>query len=694
MEFNNKIKLHFDNNLWDSHGSQLVKLCTTEGLFLMDAPAGTGKTYGMDKAIREAFKLDNDRPMYLLSCPNRIQNQQNASYGLTPIVGTSKDKDAKKIDYKSTHFASMVYEKASEVEEALKEIGRDAILIIDEAHQLIEANNYRNKAITDLEIFSQYAKTVIHMTATPRKCLEYYNYDLIVKFEPNDKKAINNMETLKLMETPNVRATVLSLVRENVKNGLIPVVEVNDKNEIEKLKKVFDELGYSTGILTSTDEVKMGSFFKNITENSLIPEGIDIVLTTSMLECGTNLKNTNIVPIYACYNRKNINTDSIIQFMARPRKKISLGMVIVPVVEELVGEFKPYEDIKNQTIQLAKAVEHMAFSMNMVFNLQAVPTEQRVKNLKQLLKDQTADGKSLGQGLVTVNDDATVEINQKGLINKAFKDFDNQYIGRLELLADALVGHVKADEIIVEGYAPTDDDGEKLFKELNKGSADEKREKAKEILFEFVNDTLAIDSIGDGSLEVMLGSEDRQKIKFLKEQKTVINKYQELRALELDTLDHSTIVVMVSRADSFKELDHYAKSVIYSELNRDIKILPSCKVKSNYMILRELVDSTLKSNGRRLTKKKINEVMPKLMSKAKYNKYLNSDKEQQKKQYAEFEKHLLNELSLICTYELENEKYIRLNSLIKADPIGLKFVKQVEQNLNNTEQIHFTECIA
>ncbi|MGU9370291.1 DEAD/DEAH box helicase family protein, partial [Clostridium perfringens] len=130
----------------------LIDLLNTEGTHLVVAPTGAGKTNAIIESSKELGKRNN-KVLYVMACPNKVQNLQNANkYKIKSIVaGTTKE------DLKGVSVVSMVYDKADMVLEYVKENNLNLVLIIDEAHQLVDSSMYRKKALQSLGNLKSYA---------------------------------------------------------------------------------------------------------------------------------------------------------------------------------------------------------------------------------------------------------------------------------------------------------------------------------------------------------------------------------------------------------------------------------------------------------------------------------------------------------------------------------------------------------
>lgn len=336
---------------------EVVKIMKRRGeTVLVVANAGGGKTYIMLKVSAELVELDKDKKtVYIIAVPNTSQSNQNevnedlVEFGFESIVGKASklqvdgsDKTVEERLKEGGRKFSCVYDKVDEVITKAKEQGLETVLIVDEAHKLIW-DTYRVEALDGMEASTKRADMVIMMTATPDVCKKYYRYDDIYEFI--DKKVKNNIKKFKVVFTNNWNLTLKSQVRRLKKLKRIPLIKINNKKTIERLKKSFEDMGYIVEVLTK--DSKTGETFKGIEKDGLIGDDVDIIMCTSVIECGISLKDKNIVPVEVIPSCNDFNADNTIQFFARPRKTVDEGILIVKNYQEDIAEkMKELKDLR------------------------------------------------------------------------------------------------------------------------------------------------------------------------------------------------------------------------------------------------------------------------------------------------------------------------------------------------------------
>lgn len=354
-------------------------------LILMLANAGGGKTYVMLEQMAKLSMVEaNENVRYVIAVPNRNQSNQNqksntlSQFKAKSVVGTPDGKRKIEINTITDKIFSCVYDKALDVVEILKLAGHEVVLVVDEAHKLIADNNFRGDAIGNLEKATQMADQAIMMTATPRRCLEYYKFTEI--YHLIDDEAQNNIDNFRIVLSELGKFTLYNEIKKFL-NQKVKVTEVkeyevyedtlevippetllemleeakyrnvrvktdtyitneehefeskvlvrlNSIKEIDKYMMILNRAGIKCEKLTRDE--KDGDVFKSIEEQSRILSEARVIFCTSVVECGVSLENQDIFLIEYIRRAQDFDHDNTIQFFARARKRIGQGVLIIP----------------------------------------------------------------------------------------------------------------------------------------------------------------------------------------------------------------------------------------------------------------------------------------------------------------------------------------------------------------------------
>lgn len=629
-------------------------------LNLLVAPTGAGKTYSIMEAIKELSK-ENPTTCYIIACPNRIQNIQNKKYGVVVRVGgIEKEYNLKTV--------SMVYDLAEETIKQCEMEGREVVLIVDEAHQLIDAYNYRKKAIKGLLklIENNSIKRTLFITATPKKIdksLGIFNYNYTYYIRYKEKNKANNVKTLKILIAENKENTLINIIKQNKEKGIISVVELNDIEEQQLYELVLKNKGFNIETLHSKNKTYI---YDSIIEKDIIPAGVDVLLTTSMLECGTNIKNTNVSFIAIPNKPSQLDLDCLEQFYARPRLYNKTFYLILkdPIKKEVKKDKKDGEvseknkDIKKgeeasknkekEKIKIGfilfenlvkkfgdEITERIQDINNVLENLSTIIPEEKSEFKKEVInrlvdsfsKDIESDGKSITRECIVFNDEfQRFEPDYYLFTKKVFKMFYQQYYYNIKWLKAELEYRIKCDEVIVEYVKDTiSDDLKKDIKSTKTNKSKKKKdrkEEVKNILLEMLGDTDTSQDLLEDLKEYI---NDSKYLSFARQKEKISKLIVEKKSIELIRKmldigqDIKTSISIVANRKTDKEVKEKICEIGYINLNniygklykerneeetniRD-PLIPKAK-QVEYFIIRNILDEVMKSKGRLSEEKK------------------------------------------------------------------------------------------
>lgn len=629
------------NKYIEERSKEIEELILRKGKFLITGATGGGKTYTLLNIFKRLSKNCDDR-VFIMSCPNKIQNLQNQNYEVTAIVG------GKVIDRVYT-TSSMVYDKA---ESLIKQyhLYKDykITLIIDEAHQLIYSKNFRKKAINSLLELSEKCFNVIHLTATPRANLMCYKYDEHYKLEPIKENI--NIQTFGIMKSKDGLTTLYKAIRTNFKNGKKVLVFLNNKDKILEmqghLSRVFKNK--KIGIITSEEKEK-NNIFQSIVENSIIPSEYDIVLTTSVLECGTNINNLDYTPIIYVDNNLHFNTDATIQEVARFRKDVDLAMLIYkePIKKE---DFfiKPIEQVAEE---LRKDLEAKQKTLNSICLNFGAEGHQII--MQSLLYEKCLDDTSYSKGILYYDDnDLEVKMDEELFWKYVIERYDYQLLFDDEILQNAFKGNIKAENIKILKHNANETEEVKELKKAIKSKIDDKKEYNK-LLNEQLLLHLDEKENQDIFIDYIKASEDEKElfkqgftpkaqivIEELEKNQKAFNKIKKI-IKENEGLGIKTIIENKFDTEKLKGI----KWLIYNQ-DEDIKNIKDTR----YSTIRKILDSKIQ---KRLSNKQLEALYKTLYPKKEIKNFSERQKEK-----------LLKDIGLIYKLSID-KKGIIISSLKK-----------------------------
>jgi len=297
--------------------SELVDLIETpiEGketkIVFVSAPTGAGKTYTF---INEVSKLRRERK------PNEraamvvptiaLAEQIGETYNVPVVRGGSDNADI--MAAATAPFFVATYDSAPKV-------GGVDFLIVDEAHHL--TRNFREKATQGVLDLMQLSRKVVLMSGTPVSGWKEFDAGLI------EIKVKNVAPVNVLVHEIGKRASIQDQAFKVAENASqtdgLTVIRLNRKNEMKAIKKHLIDTGVfqDSEIATLTSDDKDSPVFDSIVKSSLIPRNIRVLITTSLLDDGVNINNTNIDGVHFFQDKigGRVSTEESIQFISRFR---------------------------------------------------------------------------------------------------------------------------------------------------------------------------------------------------------------------------------------------------------------------------------------------------------------------------------------------------------------------------------------
>lgn len=649
-----KVKVEIKFNDYLANDFEVIKVLKDvilkEGKHLFVAPTGTGKTNVISKVFKKLSKEHTDK-IFIIACPNRVQNLQNeTSYNLKAIVG------GKQIPSGLT-TASMVYDKAKSIFEYAVKENKKVCLVVDEAHQLIDSS-FRVQALKALKELSNKAISTVHLTATPRKLQELYEYDNI--YIAKNTNINNNIKKHILMIIEkNADSKIIDICKAYIDKKKRPFIFINNKNSIKALEKILTQKGYKVGIFNS--EEKDNEIFESVSNTELLPSGYDIFLSTSVCECGLNIKNTDIVLINCIIEYKYLDMDSVTQRMARFRNKIDEAITIITKME------------KEKVVCKDAIFNEFDFKINRAKLNAKQFTELNKEHLKSIgvsfddfansyLNLVDAENNKIGLGCLYA-ENGEIKIDKEKAVKKKFSLLDRQYYHNYEEFNEILKEHIKADNFIISNYKARISHGTlkgmKGAKQEIKKAKEEREAEAREVLKSITEEKELL-----YLYEYLFSKEDvfeyfpksaREKIKVLQDQEKLLKNMESMCKVGIEIKDAVNLILTMQNKG---EITDYIRGFKFLQYNKGILICDN--IVDEYNLCRRVFDEVMQKQGR-ITKGKLLELYESLIQ---YEHLRPSKLDKEKELSKVTTKKLLKTLSLI--YSLSKDTIgIRLSSLKK-----------------------------
>lgn len=336
----------------DSLEVQLKAILQSDNKILaLNAGTGTGKT---------SFCINNLPKIYasILFCvpTKNLAKQIAKEYNLETLYGNEKVTQR----YLAQSVKVCTYDKALAVYSACN---IDCI-VIDEAHYLSHAYEYRFDAIKGLASIISHAKDnknkVILLSATHCKhlqeSLDTKNINIIV-----NRSNIKKVNIKRMIYTDYQKDLVNYLLRFNYNNRKL-LVKVDDKELAEVLKATLVKAGKLASnevdfIFSELREIDETEASRSLEQNNCIPSQVKLVFATSVIDTGVNIYNEDVHILYATIRKET--PSNFIQFLARLRKIKNLEVVYfeaqAPSEVQKLSTKKISDLLELATLQASKA---------------------------------------------------------------------------------------------------------------------------------------------------------------------------------------------------------------------------------------------------------------------------------------------------------------------------------------------------
>lgn len=355
--------------------NKINSLLTYENkIILLEAPTGAGKTFLFSEIIKKHSEDYNN-----ILCPNKIQVLQNETLGLKPFVGKTR------IELLKEKKICSVFDKINEYQVLVnyliqkEDYNKKINIIIDEAHILVLAYNYRQQAIKNILNLIDTIKNnpqlkcnIVFMSATV-ECLEFFPIDLYIKCEKENYKSNVGKIEIKRFNYKSARVNFQQFILRSLLNEEKQCfIRYNNKEKVNQLIKTLEEKYFKKSAFINANEKDFlvnssgEILYKNKYYGAVIKEGTllndtDFIFTTSILDQGTSITkgNKDLVLYFIVDNANQMIFDNIIQFLNRCRYNINKCVILLNKIDETYA-FNEYEEVYNFYLEKANLKANLA----------------------------------------------------------------------------------------------------------------------------------------------------------------------------------------------------------------------------------------------------------------------------------------------------------------------------------------------
>lgn len=282
---------------------------------ILRAETGKGKT----TAFIKFFRTHRPGKRLLILAPLTIivdQNEKEYRGKATFLTGKSSQFEHEQVRDSNIVFAT--YEQGTKWL-ATEQHNFDYI-VIDEIHQLLTANSFKDNTISELTPLLK-DSTIIGLTGSPTQIFELLDYKLL------DVDTPHQVQTKIEVRYSNLKAYNIAL------NHLTQAPTPNGKvlirlNEIETIKALIKHLvlikQYKQSeilFLLSTNEVKNSTDYKRLAHERQFADNYKLIFTTSLIDEGLSINQANFSDVVLIETNYNPRPEPHKQFFARFRNE-------------------------------------------------------------------------------------------------------------------------------------------------------------------------------------------------------------------------------------------------------------------------------------------------------------------------------------------------------------------------------------
>ena len=384
----------------DDIKEMVKKFMTSNDISFVCAPTGTGKTVLVGNLFSELNKIEKNEPfdeeameemlskfgakkddtfirdelrkhhelfVNIMATSARSQTLQIGADNnvMKPLVGKSKENQkSAKIDLLENNNFVMTYDMAYMIDELLDTYPELKVrLVVDEAHNFSEADYRKQK----LDVIEKVIKrilanggSVIYLTATYEAMAYLYELDNILFCEKNNQK--RNFDKI-VVNTVDSSITLDDSLGTYLKNQNA-LVRYNSLKSTDKLVQGLRCMGKNVHFINANEKdyhyddegniIYNNEMMHDVIMNSTLPTGTEIAFSTSLLDCGTNIKlpANYMNSIFVIGKPNHLSMSNIEQFANRIRTPYNL-------FELFMKEAK--EENKKPFLELDKIIEKSTF---------------------------------------------------------------------------------------------------------------------------------------------------------------------------------------------------------------------------------------------------------------------------------------------------------------------------------------------
>lgn len=329
----------------------IVDLLNSDEITLLDSPTNSGKS----TTTLDAFKSlaeESSKNIFIMSVPttsiidNLIRDDAElVGYYAAKEDSVFRDIVGKALMLNKRQIYITTYDATYKMVKFILHSIPDANIriVVDEAHEWVQAYNYRDAAIKDLAHVLPYVRIALSGTAYPVDMSSIFNKRLIC-VRDNDKINADeyNVYTFKNDGEEAIYATINAIYQPLKRGNKVLLFVDNIENGLVLADKVKEKLPNIRTTLINADNKNENEVYKRAIKTGKFFKEVDLVIATRFLSSGVSIENSYNSHIYILSSQLSNMRDTVLlrQSAARFRNQYkSINLIIQETNEE---EKRPY----------------------------------------------------------------------------------------------------------------------------------------------------------------------------------------------------------------------------------------------------------------------------------------------------------------------------------------------------------------
>lgn len=316
----------------------------TEGLYLVDAPCGTGKSYFVFHTLYP-FAKENNKKLIVFSNRNALKRQQELQAEGTDIELITYQK----LEY--NQYLNGDWNVRRSVPDLMQELEGYDYIVLDEAHYLFQDARFNRNTEVILSMIERYrlSKVIIMLSATPDLLKSYFGDRIKETYEA--EADYSYIQKAYCYTSKDAAYKILDSIPQNEK-----AVFFGDSRE--RLKELHRR--YSDSAYLCSDNETTSDVFEQITSTERF--ACRFLFTTKVLDNGVNLtdrtikhiiiEQTDLIDFIQCLGRKRVQDEE-------DKEEILEGVDdAVSTLERMISE-EGVEELLSTLTDLQRKVVHV-----------------------------------------------------------------------------------------------------------------------------------------------------------------------------------------------------------------------------------------------------------------------------------------------------------------------------------------------